>query len=70
MEFLIALCINLLILALIVFVVMWVVDLCAEAIGFPPRIVAIIKAIVVLIALLIFIQTLTGGWHGFYIPHR
>jgi hypothetical protein len=70
MLFVIALLINLLILALIVLVVLWVVDLVAGAIVFPPKIVAIVKAIIVLIALLVFIESLTGGWAGFYhYPH-
>ncbi len=66
MTSIIALLINLLVLALIVVVVLWVIDLVAGAIGFPPKVATIIKAIVILIALLFFIQTLTGGWTGFY----
>jgi hypothetical protein len=62
----VGLLINLLILALIVVVILWVVDLVAGAIGFPPKVASIIKAIIILIALLVFIQTLTGGWTGFY----
>lgn len=66
MTFIISLLINLLVLALIVFIILWVIDLLAGAIGFPPKVVAIFKAIVVLIALLMLIQTLLGGWTGFY----
>ncbi len=70
MALLIGILINLLILALIVAIVLWVIDLVASAFGFPPRIVAIIKAIIVLIALLSLIQILLGGWPGFYPYHR
>lgn len=70
MTGIIALLLNLLILALIVVVVLWVIDLIAGAIGFPPKVATIIKAIIILIALLFFIQTLTGGWAGFYPYHR
>ena len=70
MTGIIALLINLLILALIVVVVLWVVDLITNAVGFPPKIATIIKAIIILIALLCFVETLTGRWAGFYPLHR
>ena len=69
MTFIIGLLINLLILALIVVIVLWVLDLVASAVGFPPKAVAIIKAIIVLIALLVLLSSLTGGWAGFYHYH-
>jgi hypothetical protein len=69
MTFLIALLINLLILALIVVVVIWVLGLVAGSLGLPPNVIQIIKAILILIALLIFISMITGGWTGFYSPH-
>ncbi len=69
MTGIIALLINLLILALIVVIVLWVIDLLSGALGFPAKIATIIKAIIVLIALLFFIEMLTGGWTGFYL-HR
>jgi hypothetical protein len=70
MTLIIGILINLLVLALIVVVILWVIDLVASAIGFPPKVISIIKAIIILIALLIFIQTLTGGWTGFYPYHH
>ena len=45
MTFLIAILINLLILALFVAIVLWVIDLLAGAFGFPPKILVILKAI-------------------------
>jgi hypothetical protein len=45
-----------------------VLDLVAGAIGIPANIIAILKAIIVLLALLCLISTLVGGWHGFYLP--
>jgi hypothetical protein len=69
MALIIGLFIYLLILALIVVVILWVIDLVASAIGMPPKIVAILKAIIVLLALLVFIETITGGWTGFYPYH-
>lgn len=69
MTFIIGLLINLLILALIVVIVLWVLDMLAGALGLPPQIVGIVKAILILIALLMLISTLLGGWGGFYSPH-
>ena len=70
MTFLIAILINLLILALFVAIVLWVIDLVAGTFGFPPKILVILKAIIVLVALLALIQILLGGWPGFYPYHR
>ena len=58
-------------LALIVVVALWVLDLIASAFGAPARVVLIIKAILALIALLVFLEiVLGGGWSGFYPSHR
>ncbi len=69
MTFIVALLLNLLILVLVVLIVLWVLGMIASALGLPPNIVQIIKAILILIALLVFISMLTGGWTGFYSPH-
>jgi len=65
MTGIIALLINLLILALIVVVVMWVIDLVASAIGFPPKVAVLLKAIIVLIALLLSTFPNNNGPDGF-----
>jgi hypothetical protein len=69
MTTLIVILINLLILALVVVVVIWVLGMVAGALGLPPNVIQIIKAILILIALLVFVSMLTGGWSGFYSPH-
>lgn len=66
MEFLIALIINLLVLALIVLFIFWIVGLIASAFEVPPKIVAIIKAIIGLIVLLYLLQILFGTGPAFY----
>lgn len=66
MTLIIGLLINLIVLAIIVVVVLWVLDLVATAIDWPPKITALLKALIILLALLIFVSTLTGGWSGFY----
>lgn len=66
MELLIGLLINLLILALIVVVVFWVLGILASAFELPPKIVVIVKAIIVLIILLWVIQVFLGNTTGFY----
>jgi len=70
MAFIIGLLINLLILALIVLIVLRVIDIAASAMEIPPKITGIIKAIIILLALLMFLSALTGGWVGFYPVHR
>jgi len=71
MTFIIGLLINLLILALIVLVVLWVFDMVAKALECPPNIYAIVKAIIILLALLMFLGAVFGGgWGGFYPIHR
>lgn len=71
MEFLIALLINLLVIALIVLVVFWVLGIIATALELPPKIIAVVKAILALIVLLWVIEILLGHAPGFYaLPHR
>lgn len=62
MEYLVALLINLLILAIIVVVVFWVLGLLAETLGFPPKVLTLLKAIIALIVLLWLVHALS--WHG------
>lgn len=66
MEFLIALLINLLIIAFFVVVVFWVIGLLAAAFEVPPKVIAILKAIIALIFLLWVLQILLGHAPGFY----
>lgn len=70
MEFLIALLINVLILALVVIVLFWILGLIAAALEAPPKIVLIIKAIIGLIVLLWLLQILFGAGVTFYPIHR
>lgn len=70
MTLIIGLLINLIVLAIIVVVVLWVLDLVASSIGWPPKITALLKALIILLALLIFVSALTGGWSGFYPVHH
>ena len=70
MGFIIGLLFNLLILALIVVIVLWVLDVIAKAIGVPSHIYGVIKAIIILLALLIFVSAIYWGGWTFYPIHR
>lgn len=64
MTFILGLLINLLIVALIIAIVFWVLSMFADTI--PANILKIIRAIIILIALVWVIQILLGGASGVY----
>lgn len=67
MEFLLALVINLLILALFILLIFWVLGM----LGLPENILKIAKAIIGIVVLIWLLEVVLGHAPGFYtLPHR